>query len=457
MTLERQILANLISNEDYCRRVIPFLKPEYFGDDAERKMFGLIDAYILKYNKTPTSQAILIDLQTEVATINEQSYSATTKVIEEVNLDVAKVDLQWLLDNTEKWCQEKAIYHGIMQSLEVMDDKTGKRSRGIIPKILTDALAVSFDNHIGHDFIEDFERRFEYYHRTDHHIPFDIDLLNKITKGGIIKKTLNCFIAGTNVGKTLALCHFAATNLVQGHNVLYITMEMAEEKIAERIDANLLDTSLDTLSSLPKPSFIKKINRLKDITKGRLIIKEYPTACAGSTHFRHLLNELRIKKNFIPDVVYIDYLNICMSARLRLGSSINSYLYIKSIAEELRGLAVEQNIPIITATQTNRAGAGDSDFDMTHTSESFGLPMTLDLMIAMVTSEELESLNQLAFKQLKNRYADVTKNRRFVVGVDRSKMRLFNVEASAQTLTDDDIPVMDRNHKFDPEILKNFS
>ncbi len=457
MTLERTILSTLINDEEYCRKVIPYLKAEYFQEEGDKKTFTLIDAYLIKYNKIPSLQALMIDLQTEVDTINEHMYTAASKVIEELKNELC-IDQKWLIDHTEKFCQERAIYLGIYAAIDIMDDKTGKKPRGSIPKILHDALAVSFDTHVGLDVFEDSDRWYENYHRVDNHIPFDIDKLNDMTKGGVIKKTLNVFLAGTNVGKTLAMCHMASVNLVMGYNVLYITMEMAEEKITERIYANLLDESLDVLSALPKPAFDKKIDRLHKLTKSRLIVKEFPTACAGVNHFRHLLNELRLKKNFIPDIIYVDYINICMSSRLKLGSSINSYLYVKAVAEELRGLAVEFDVPVITATQTNREGSVDSDFDMTATSDSFGLPMTADLLVGIISTEDLEKLNQYMFKTLKNRYNDATKNRRFVVGVDRSHMRLYNIEESAQNLMKDDTPVMDVGPKggFDASKFADF-
>ena len=446
MTIELTILTNLINNEEFARKVLPYLKPEYFSSEGERKAFTLIYSYVDKYNKFPTTKALEIDLQKEVEGINEFCYKATIECLENISKPEPHEE-EWLLDSTEKFCQEKAIYHGIMQSMDIIDDKTGKKSRGMIPKILSDALAVTFDTDIGHDFIEDADKRFDFYHAKHQHIPFDIDILNKITKGGVVPKTLNCFLAPTGVGKSLVMCHMAAAHLMMGYNVLYITLEMSEEKIGERIDANLLDVSLEDLELLPKESYDKKIARIKDKTKHKLIIKEYPTTGAGSTHFRHLIHELRLKKNFVPDIVYIDYINICMSSRLRLGNSINSYLYIKSIAEELRGLAVETGLPIITATQTNREGAGDSDFGMTQTSESFGLPMTLDLMIAIQTSDELADLGQYRFKQLKNRYNDVNKYRKFDVGVDYSKMRLFNISEHKQEYTEkgdikNDAPVL---------------
>jgi replicative DNA helicase len=437
-TIEQTILSSLVFNEEYTRKVLPYLKPEYFQNEGERKTFDLFCEYMEKYNRLPTIEALTIDLQKQVENINEHVYKTSVAAIEE--LHQKDYDEQWLLDSTEQFCQEKAVYHGIMQSLEIIDDKTGKKSRGMIPQILTNALAVSFDTNIGHDWTEDFEARYLAYHAEHLHIPFHIDLLNKITKGGVVPKTLNCFLAPTGVGKSLVMCDLAAQQLKAGYNVLYITLEMSEEKIGERIDANLLDVTIDDLLLLPKEAYLKKINRVREQTKHKLIIKEYPTAGGGATHFRHLLHELKIKKNFVPDIVYIDYINICMSSRLRLGSSINSYLYIKSIAEELRGLAVEANIPIVTATQTNREGAGDSDFDMTSTSESFGLPMTLDLMIAIRTSEELAALGQYRFTQLKNRYSDVNIFKRFDVGVNYAKMQLYDIEEYAQEYNRDDKP-----------------
>jgi predicted ATP-dependent serine protease len=340
--------------------------------------------------------------------------------------------LDWLLNQTEKFCQEKSVYNAIMESISILDDKTGKKTKGAIPDILSNALAVSFDSHIGHDFIENYEERFDFYHRKEVRVEFDLDYFNEITRGGLPRKTLNIALAGTGVGKSLFMCHCASANLTAGLNVLYITMEMAEEKIAERIDANLLDISVEDLSSLPKDSYDKKMKRLKEKTKGKLIIKEYPTACAGSGNFRHLLNELKIKKSFVPDIIYIDYLNICLSTRLKSNSNANSYTFIKAIAEELRGLAVEYNVPIVSATQTTRSGYSNSDLGLEDTSESFGLPATADFMFALISTEELESLNQIMVKQLKNRYSDPSSNRRFVVGVDRDKMRLYNAEDNAQ-------------------------
>jgi archaellum biogenesis ATPase FlaH len=381
--------------------------------------------------------------------ISEDTFKNCKELINGLTHDKStKID--WLLDQTEKFCQDKAIYNAIMASIGILDDSSGKTSKGAIPQILTDALAVSFDTHIGHDFLEDADTRYDFYHRKEERIPFDIDFFNKITQGGLPKKTLNIALAGTGVGKSLFMCHCAAANLIKGYNVLYITLEMAEERIAERIDANLLDVTLDDLKLLPKDVYDKKIERVRGKTNHKLIVKEYPTACAGSANFRHLLNELKIKKNFMPDVIYIDYLNICMSSRIKHGANVNSYTLIKAIAEELRGLAVEFNVPIISATQTTRSGYSNSDVGLEDTSESFGLPATADFMFALIKqSEELADLNQIVVKQLKNRYGDPNLNSRFIVGVDRSKMRLYDVENSAQEDLLDG-PVMD-NTKFGNE------
>lgn len=440
MAIEQVIFSNLVTNEEYGRKVIPFLKDEYFPDYENKIIFNLIDEYAKQYNSFPSKEALAIDL-TNKSGIKEETFKKCKDVIASIEPDSTK--LEWLVDQTEKFCQEKAIYNALMQSISIIDDKTGKLSKGAIPQILTDALGVSFDAHIGHDFIDDADSRFEFYHTKESRIPFDLEYFNKITQGGLPKKTLNIILAGTGVGKSLAMCHFAAANMVAGQNVLYITMEMAEERIAERIDANLLDVTLDDLKVLPKDAYDKKMERLKRKVKGKLVIKEYPTACAGSANFRHLINELKIKKNFMPDVIYIDYLNICMSSRIRNGANVNSYTLVKAIAEELRGLAVEHNVPIISATQTTRSGYSNSDVGLEDTSESFGLPATADFMFALTTSEELEELGQIMVKQLKNRYNDPSINRRFVLGVDRSKMRLYDVEQSAQ----EDIldgPVMDK-------------
>jgi len=442
----------------YARKTIPFLKPEYFHNRNDKVVFELIDSYIAKYNATPTKEAMLVDLNNR-DNISEDQFKECKEIIEEIpdqSDQLSSVD--WLVDQTEKFCQDKAIYNAIMQSIQIMDDKTGKMAKGSIPQLLSDALAVSFDTSIGHDFIEDAESRFEFYHRKEERLPFDIDFLNKITRGGLPRKTLNILLAGTGVGKTLAMCHFAASYMAAGKNVLYITMEMAEEKIAERIDANLLNVPLDELGMLPKDSYDKKMARLKEKTVGRLIVKEYPTSTAGSANFRHLINELKIKKNFIPDVIFIDYLNICMSSRLKQGANVNSYTYIKAIAEELRGLAVEFNVPIISATQTTRSGYDSSDVGLTDTSESFGLPATADFMIALIATDELKALNQIMVKQLKNRYSDPEMYKRFVVGVDRPRMRLYDAEQSAQDDIVDDSPVYDNtpSGKFDKDKFQGF-
>jgi|TARA_Y100000114_G_scaffold133540_1_gene133053 archaellum biogenesis ATPase FlaH len=372
---------------------------------------------------------------------DESLYDSCIEYVKE--LEKSETDNEWLIDKTEEFCQEKAVYNAIMDSIQIIDGKDKDRTKGAIPEILSKALSISFDNHIGHDWIEDFAARYEFYHKIEERIPFDLEYLNVITKGGLPSKTLTCILAGTGVGKSLAMCHFAANNLMDNKKVLYITMEMAEERISERIDANLLDCSLDDLKDLPFKLYEKRVDRIRHKTEGKLIVKEYPTASAGTAHFRHLLNELRLKRNFVPDIIYIDYLNICASSRMRYGSNINTYMMIKSIAEELRGLAVERNVPIVTATQTTRSGYTNSDPGLEDTSESFGLPATTDLMFALVSSEELEALNQIMVKQLKNRFNDPVMNKRFVIGVDRAKMRLYDVEQSAQDELISDNPVMD--------------
>jgi replicative DNA helicase len=459
MNLERAIFNNLLNNETYARKTIPFLKPEYFHSRNDKVVFELINSYVMEYNAFPTKEALLVDLNNR-DNISEDQFKECKEIVEEIpNQPDQLSNVDWLVDQTEKFCQDKAIYNAIMQSIQVMDDKTGKLSKGSIPQLLSDALAVSFDTSIGHDFIEDAESRFEFYHRKEERLPFDIDYLNKITRGGLPRKTLNILLAGTGVGKTLAMCHFAASYMAAGKNVLYITMEMAEEKIAERIDANLLNVPLDELSVLPKESYDKKMTRLKEKTVGRLIVKEYPTSTAGAANFRHLLNELKIKKNFTPDVIFIDYLNICMSSRLKQGANVNSYTYIKAIAEELRGLAVEFNVPVISATQTTRSGFDSSDVGLTDTSESFGLPATADFMIALIATDELKALNQIMVKQLKNRYSDPEMYKRFVVGVDRPRMRLYDAEQSAQDDIVDDSPVYDKTpsgKQFDKEKFSGF-
>jgi len=447
MGLDHVIFSNLIQNEEYGRKVIPFLKEEYFSHHSDRVIFDLIDSYMKEYNAFPSKEALMIDLSNKDG-INEQTFKECKDVISSFTYD-PDTKLDWLVDKTEEFCQEKAVYNAIMKSIEIIDGKDNKTSKGGIPQILTDALGVSFDSHIGHDFLDDAESRYDFYHAKELRVPFDLHYMNEITQGGLPKKTLNIILAGTGVGKSLAMCHMAAANLSAGYNVLYITMEMAEERIAERIDANLLDVTVDDLKLLPRESYNKKIERLRSKAKGKLKIKEYPTASAGSANFRHLINELKIKKNFIPDIIYIDYLNICMSSRIRNGANVNSYTLVKAIAEELRGLAVENNVPIISATQTTRGGYSNSDVGLEDTSESFGLPATADFMFALITSEELEDMGQIMVKQLKNRYSDPGINRRFVVGVDRSRMRLYDVEDSAQDIMDG--PVMDKSRFVERE------
>jgi len=437
---EQVILSQLLFNEEYGRKTIPFLKEEYFHAPADKLAFVLIDRYVKKYNSFPTKEALLIDLSNEE--VNETLFKTTQQAIGSTKRE-ENTDLAWLLDQTEKFCQDKAIYNGIMSSIKILDDKTGKLAKGSIPQILTDALSVSFDTNIGHDFLEDWQARFDFYHNVEKKIPFDLDYFNKITAGGVSRKTLNIILAGTGVGKTRFMCHCAAANLNAGYNVLYITMEMAEERIAERIDANLLDIPISDLALIPKDTYEAKISRLRNKTNGKLIVKEYPSASAGAANFRFLLNELKLKKKFVPDIIYIDYLNICLSSRMKMGGSINSYTYVKAIAEELRGLATEWNVPIVSATQTNREGFVSSDLGLENTSESFGLPATADFMFALISNEELESLNQMMVKQLKNRYADPAVFRKFVIGIDSPKMRFYDCEQTAQEDIDDG-PVMEK-------------
>ena len=439
MRIETTILSNLIHNEDYSRKVLPFLNKDFFHDEVEKTLYLTIDSHVEKYNTLPTNEVLGITLNED--SLNEQVFEGCVEYLS--NLEKSDTDEEWLLDKTEEFCQEKAVYNAIMESIGIIDGRDKEKTKGAIPEILSKALSVSFDSSIGHDWIEDFQARYEFYHKVEERIPFDLEYLNAITKGGLPSKTLTCILAGTGVGKSLAMCHFAANNLMDNKKVLYITMEMAEERISERIDANLLDCSLDDLKDLPFKLYEKKVERIRSKTEGKLIVKEYPTASAGAGHFRHLLNELRLKRNFVPDIIYIDYLNICASSRMKYGSNVNTYMMIKSIAEELRGLAVEKNVPIVTATQTTRGGYTNSDPGLEDTSESFGLPATTDLMFALVSSEELEALNQIMVKQLKNRFNDPTSNKRFVVGVDRGKMRLYDVEQSAQDELVNDNPVMD--------------
>ncbi len=443
MATETLILRHLLNDEAFARRTLPYLKPEYFADRVEKTVYQQIDYFIEKYNSLPTKEALTIELDA-VSNLTDKEFEECGKYISELDIQQAE-DQDWLLKTTEKFCQEKAVYNAIMESIGIIDSNGSEdRDKGAIPELLSDALAVSFDPNVGHDFIEDASERFDFYHRKEEKVPFDLEYMNKITGGGLPRKTLNVLMAGTGAGKSLAMCHMASANLMDGKNVLYITMEMAEEKIAERIDANLLNVTLDDLKTLSKTMYDKKIARVKGKTTGKLVVKEYPTASAGTGHFRHLLNELKLKKSFIPDIIYIDYLNICMSSRLRNGGNHNSYTLVKAIAEEIRGLAGEQNVPIVTATQTTRSGYGSSDIDLTDTSESFGLPATADFMAALIVTEELDEMGQIMIKQLKNRYGDPGQYKRFMVGIDRAKMRLYDVEQQAQEDVVDNGPVFDQ-------------
>ena len=427
--IEKVILRNLVYNEEYLRKVIPFIEPDYFNDRNERVVFEHITKYVAEYNSLITKEVLLIEIE-DRRDITQEEVKNINGTINE--LEDIECDLEWLSDTTEKWCRDRAIYLALMESIKIADGQDEKQNRDAIPTILSDALSVSFNRNVGHDYLEDYEERYELYNRKESRIQFDLEYFNKITKGGIPNKTLNIALAGTGVGKSLFMCHHASSVLLDGKNVLYITLEMAEEKIAERIDANLLNVNIQEITDLPKPIFESKVTNLAKKTQGSLIIKEYPTASAHSGHFKALLNELALKKSFKPDIIFIDYLNICASSRYRAGSNVNSYSYIKAIAEELRGLAVEANVPIFSATQTTRSGFASSDVDLTDTSESFGLPATADLMFALISTEELEGLGQIMVKQLKNRYNDPTIFKRFIIGVDRAKMRLYDCEQKAQ-------------------------
>jgi KaiC/GvpD/RAD55 family RecA-like ATPase len=431
--LEVVILKNLVFNEEYTRKVLPFIKEEYFSNNTEKKFFSQVKTFVDEYKNLPSYESLLIDI-TESKTLNETEVQECVEILREINNDKEeKSEMDWLLNQTEKFCQDKAIYNAIMSSVSILDKSSkDNKSKGEIPKLLSDALGVSFDTHIGHDYINDFDDRYEFYHRQESRIQFDLDLFNKITKGGMPVKTLNICLAGTGVGKSLFMCHAAAGCLSQGHNVLYITLEMAEEKIAERIDANLLNVDMSELQTLTREEYERKFEHLRSKINGKLIIKEYPTASASALHFRALLNELHLKKNFRPDIIFIDYLNICASSRIKPGANVNSYSYVKAIAEELRGLAVEFAVPVVSATQTTRSGFTNTDPGLEDTSESFGLPATADFMFALISTEELEQLNQIMVKQLKNRYGDPNHFKRFVVGIDRAKMRLYDAEQSAQ-------------------------
>jgi len=450
--VEILILRNLLYNEEYLRKVMPFIKSEYYEDSNQKIVFEEIEEFVQKYNQPATKEVLCIEVEKR-QDINDTTFSEITKLIS--YLDDVPTDYDWLVDTTEKWCRDRAIYLALMESIALTDGKDKDKDRDAIPSILSEALAVSFDAHVGHDYLLDYEERYESYHREEDKIPFDLEYFNKITKGGLPNKTLNIALAGTGVGKSLFMCHVAAAALLGGKNVLYITAEMAEEKIAERIDANLLNVPIQEITNLPKLMFEEKVTKLSQKTQGSLIIKEYPTASAHSGHFRSLLNELALKKSFRPDIIFIDYLNICASERYRAGSNVNSYTVVKAIAEELRGLAVEANVPIVSATQTTRSGYGSSDVDITDTSESFGLPATADLMFALISTDDLEGLGQIMVKQLKNRYNDPTISKRFVVGIDRAKMRLYDCEQTAQ----DDILDNGRDEEYtndEPKSKKSF-
>ena len=434
MRIETQILSNLVTNEEYVRKTIPFLKSSYFTETDDRIVFEKITAYVDKYNSPPSKSALLIALQDD-RKISEDLYVQCETLINSLNK--TDTDQTWLFDETEKFCKDKAVFNAIMDAIQIIDGTDKDRSKDALPSLLSDALAVGFDNNIGHDYIENADERFEFYNRVEEKIPFDLEFFNKITQGGLSNKSLNIALAGTGVGKSLFMCHMASAAISLGKNVLYITLEMSEEKIAERIDANMMNVPIQDLKDLPKKMFDDRVEKIKNKIDGKLIIKEYPTASAHAGHFKSLLQELKLKRAFVPDIIFIDYLNICTSSRFRAGSSANSYTIIKSIAEELRGLAVEQDLPIVSATQTTRSGYANSDVDLTDTSESFGLPATADLMFALISTEELEAQQQIMVKQLKNRYNDINVNKRFMIGVDRSKMRLFDLTDEVQKTISD--------------------
>ena len=434
--VEKLILKNLLLDEVYVRKALPFIKGEYFSDMLERNLFSIISKYFTEYNALPTKEALEIEVG-QVEGISDEQHQNIVRLIRDI--DDERSDPEWIIDTTEKWCKERAIYLALMESIKIAEGNDDKQTTNAIPNILSDALAVSFDNHIGHDYLQDYEERYEFYHKTEDKIPFDLEFFNKITKGGLSNKTLNIALAGTGVGKSLFMCHMASAALSQGYDVLYITCEMAEEKIAERIDANLLNVAVKDIVDLPEVLFTSKVNEIARKTQGKLIIKEYPTASAHAGHFKALLSDLRLKKDFKPAIIFIDYLNICASVRYK-GAVVNSYTYVKAIAEELRGLAVECNVPIISATQTTRSGFGNSDPDLTDTSESFGLPATADFMFALISTEELEQQGRIMVKQLKNRYSDPTSSRKFMVGIDRSKMRLYDVADDASAIGIEEAP-----------------
>jgi replicative DNA helicase len=446
MNIEKLILKNLIVNEEYTRKTLPFLKEEYFLSDDSKTLFQIVRDFIIKYNTNPSIDLLNVEINSRENIGEETVTSIKTNLLK---FDDEQTNIDWLINSTEEFCQEKAIYIAIMKSIDIMNNKKTQQSKGAIPQLLSDALSVSFDPNIGHDYTEQYKERFEYYHRVEEKIPFDLDFFNKITRNGVPKKTLNICMGATGGGKSLFMCHVAASCMDMGKNVLYITLELAEEEVAKRIDANLMNTSFEDLMNLSEHMYMRKADIIKKKTNGKLIIKEYPTASASTIHFKSLLNELFLKKSFKPDIIFVDYLNICTSARIKQGSQVNSYTYVKSIAEELRGLAVEFNVPVFSATQTNRAGYDNSDVDLTNTSESFGLPATADFMFALISTEDLEKLGQIMVKQLKNRYNDPSQNKRFVIGIDRSKMKLFDVEKSAQ------VDIEDSGQQFVNNVTKN--
>lgn len=458
MKMEQTILKHLIHDEEYTRKVLPFLKEEYFSDRTEKLLFNEINDYIQEYNSNPTYESLVIQLTDKK--ITDEEYRQSVEILNDINETKQDLcDIEWLVDKSEKFCQDKAIYNGVVEAIQIIDGKSSNLDKGAIPDILTKALSVGFDNNVGHDYMDDYESRYDYYHRVMERIPFDMDYFNKITNGGLPKKSLSLIAAGTGVGKSLFKCHHAAHCLTQGRNVLYITLELAEEEVAKRIDSNLLNLTFDDLTSITKESYAKRISSLKSKNIGKLIIKEYPTSSANVNHFRTLLNELNLKRNFIPDIIFIDYLNICASARVKMGSTVNSYTFVKSIAEEIRGLAVEYNVPILSSTQLNREGSGSSDPTVQNVSESHGVSATCDMLFALVSTDELEQLNQIMVKQIKNRYSDPTRNKRFVVGVDRSKMKLFDVDSSAQEGIVDsgqDLSTTNQNSSFKKKSFDDF-
>jgi replicative DNA helicase len=448
MKLETLILSSLIHNVDYARSILPFVRSEYFNDEAERHVFNIIDEFYKTYNKAPNIDVLTIELQND-RSLKENEYKTRAEIV--INLEPSTAEMDWLMAETEKFCKDRAVYNAILKSIGIIDGKDREHNQDAIPSLLQEALSVGFDNRVGHDYLEDAAIRYDFYHKVENRIPFDLDLFNKITNGGMPNKTLNVALAGTGVGKSLFMCHVAASTLTQGKNVLYITMEMAEERIAERIDANLMNITMDQLKDLPRPIFDNRVAKITEKTQGRLIIKEYPTAGAHTGHFKSLLKELQLKRNFRPDLIVIDYLNICASSRFKAGANINSYTLIKSIAEELRGMAVEHDVPILSATQTTRSGYGNTEVELTDTSESFGLPATVDFMFALISTEDLEALNQILVKQLKNRYNDPTINKKFVVGIDRAKMRLYDLENNAQQ------SISNSGIKLDPEQIDSLT